>query len=407
MVRKLNAISPQAQEVFPFLHTKNSHLKFYKIDLSHEDKIKGKLSDCLLLCVVSVVLGPFALLAAVVSQDYRNLWNKVLFDKEVVAVDVNASPACAFGQPSLPRLPPDLIDEIARKYLSPKDRAGLRIAQGKLPQQSQILDKIAAINQGKDLSILGADKEISQILTKYGHKIESLTVRPCHLHPEGAVALAQSAHLKNLTSLNLSHCSIRTEGAVALAQSAYLKNLTSLNLSDCIIGPEGVAALAQSAYLQNLTSLNLSHCTIGDQGAAELARSETLKKLTSLNLSHCTIGDQGAAELARSETLKKLTSLDLSHCTIGDQGAAALARSAHLQNLTYLDLSQCSIGDEGAAALARSAHLQNLTYLDLMGNNIGPQGIEGLARFAHLKFLRSVKYVIVPYEFWDIHRIFW
>jgi hypothetical protein len=62
---------------------------------------------------------------------------------------------------------------------------------------------------------------------------------------EGAVALAASPHLVNLTYLRLRGNGIGTEGAVALAGSPHLVNLTSLDLSANEIGAEGAVALRQ------------------------------------------------------------------------------------------------------------------------------------------------------------------
>jgi hypothetical protein len=57
----------------------------------------------------------------------------------------------------------------------------------------------------------------------------SILTRLIWVGPDGAVALAESPNLMNLTSLDLSHNEIGPEGAVALAQSkTLLRNLTSL-----------------------------------------------------------------------------------------------------------------------------------------------------------------------------------
>ena len=65
------------------------------------------------------------------------------------------------------------------------------------------------------------------------------------------------SHGGAIKSLNLSDNSIGVEGAIALATSPTLTNLTSLNLKWNNIGDEGARAIATSPYLAHLTSLDL------------------------------------------------------------------------------------------------------------------------------------------------------
>lgn len=124
------------------------------------------------------------------------------------------------------------------------------------------------------------------------------------------------------------------EHAENLFSRAPIQSARIINLD-----PEDVAALANSEHLRNLTSLNLSGNYIYGEGAAALANSECLRNLTSLDLSDNYIYDEGAAALANSEHLRNLTSLNLGDNSIGPEGAAALAGSVHLRNLASLDLS--------------------------------------------------------------------
>ena len=99
-----------------------------------------------------------------------------------------------------------------------------------------------------------------------------------------------------------------------------MTGLKSLNLHDNNIGSEGASAIAQSEHMKQLTLLDIGWNNIGDDGASAIAQSEHMKQLTSLNLSDNNIGDDGAMAIAQSEHMKQLTSLDLRSNNIGDAG---------------------------------------------------------------------------------------
>jgi uncharacterized protein (TIGR02996 family) len=75
----------------------------------------------------------------------------------------------------------------------------------------------------------------------------------------GALALAKSKGLMNLTALDIGGGGIRDEGAIAIAQSPWLKNVRYLDLSDNDLTTASVLALAHSPFAKNLQSLMLSH----------------------------------------------------------------------------------------------------------------------------------------------------
>jgi uncharacterized protein (TIGR02996 family) len=139
--------------------------------------------------------------------------------------------------------------------------------------------------------------------------------------------------------------------APADAWSFYRGFPDALIINSATINDEGAVALANSHHLANLTSLDLAYNLIGEAGVMALANSTHLSNLTYLDLTENLLGNSGAVALANSPHLTKLTDLRLRYNEIGDTGAVALANSTHLTNLSRLDLERNEIGDAGAKAL--------------------------------------------------------
>jgi uncharacterized protein (TIGR02996 family) len=133
----------------------------------------------------------------------------------------------------------------------------------------------------------------------------------------GARALASSPHLTRLRSLELGDTDIGPEGFRALVQAPPLRHLTSLKLTgfDCTtsnhIGDAGARALAEAAHVTNLSRLWLMENCIGAAGARALAGAAHLDSLTELDLASNPIGPEGALALASSPFLSRLTRLRL------------------------------------------------------------------------------------------------
>jgi uncharacterized protein (TIGR02996 family) len=176
---------------------------------------------------------------------------------------------------------------------------------------------------------------------------------------------------------------IDNAGALALAESPHLRRLTRLDLRYNDIGYAGSLALAASPHLQRLTHLNLVGNLIGDAGARALAESPYLQHLTRLDLQYNGIVEAGARALAESLHLQHLTTLDLSWNDIDNAGARALAESPHLHHLMHFNLDYNNIGNGGAQALRRSLQrgpLRHLTELNLAGNGISPTLLAAIGR---------------------------
>jgi serine/threonine protein kinase len=151
-----------------------------------------------------------------------------------------------------------------------------------------------------------------------------------------------------------------------------------LDLTNKHIGDAGAVALAGSLRLANLSVLILSGNQIGDEGITALAESPHSMNLERLILWDNRIGDAGVAALAGSRFLSNLHHLDLGSNRVGDDGIKALAESPHLANLGALILVSNQIGDAGAFALASSPYLANLAELKPLDNRITSAGVSAL-----------------------------
>ena len=75
------------------------------------------------------------------------------------------------------------------------------------------------------------------------------------------VALSESPHCKTLKDINLEYCSNFTYvGILAMMNSANISNLATLSLSVTKISDKSLVALAMSAHCKELEELNLSDC---------------------------------------------------------------------------------------------------------------------------------------------------
>jgi uncharacterized protein (TIGR02996 family) len=192
---------------------------------------------------------------------------------------------------------------------------------------------------------------------------------------DGAVALAATRGLSNLTTLNLSHNGITDAGATALATSPYLSRLATLDLGGNQIGAAGTAALVGSRHLPALRWLQLSSNPFGPTQQAVAENWHAAQEVPPpgarplvLQLLHNQINDDGAALLAQWPALARLVILDLGYNPLGNAGAAALAASPHLANLTRLTLYNDPVELAGLWALAASPHLGRLSMLGMSKN---------------------------------------
>jgi uncharacterized protein (TIGR02996 family) len=179
---------------------------------------------------------------------------------------------------------------------------------------------------------------------------------------EGAVALARSRRTARLEHLVLSDNTIGASGVRALAASAHLGRLRGLELpAGNQFGDEGALALANSRHLKNLVDLDVDGAGFGPEGMEALARSPVLAGMTRLNVGDSPIGPRGARAIAESPHLRHLETLFLWGCRIGDEGCLALMQSPNLANLTWLHLDSNGLTDAGAQAVLDSPYLKNLT----------------------------------------------
>lgn len=230
-----------------------------------------------------------------------------------------------------------------------------------------------------------------------------------------AHAIANSS-INKLRTLKLSYNNISEDGALILARSPKLSDLSTLSMTSNPIGNRGLGALLELEALSSLDlrsiglnlnieglrstglqqrlsefnragtlhSLNLSFNTIEDQGALALAKNPNLTSLKTLELNRTGLTSQGVRDLAASESLSALTQLSLAHNSLGDEGAIALAASAAMSRLEQLDLQNNALSDDALLALCKSASLSQLETLAVNNNHITDQGITDFAQHSEL-----------------------
>ncbi len=191
-----------------------------------------------------------------------------------------------------------------------------------------------------------------------------------------ALLLARSPALSSIERLDLSRNvpdsrpdRICKQGARALADSPFVGSLKELYLQNHEIGDAGAVALAQSKTLEQLTTLNLANNTIHVEGLKALLTAD-LPSLRYLNLAGNKIEGYLLFDIESWNAKGQLTTLNLSSMELGDEGVEYLARSAALESLTTLILNQNWIRGRAANRLLKSRYLEKLRRIQLEGNLI-------------------------------------
>ena len=226
--------------------------------------------------------------------------------------------------------------------------------------------------------------------------------------------LAKCSNLKDLTDLDLSLNNIECDGAKSIATGCW-SSLESLNLAGNKIEREGALAIASSNVMKNLTKLDLTKGNIGvdsvnsitmhlqlktlilhsnllnDTACEMISNSPTMKNLTVLNLGNNTnITSKGASLIANSSYMQNLTKLVHYKNPIYSEGVKNIAQSPFMCNLTTLDLCYCYVENSGAEYLSTSEYMSKLTRLDLSWNNMDVTGITAIANSPYLTKLKIV-----------------
>jgi uncharacterized protein (TIGR02996 family) len=146
--------------------------------------------------------------------------------------------------------------------------------------------------------------------------LTGLHLTHCWLRDADVLGLRHFPGLTRLTALGLRNNEISSVAVAALVTSPHLARLASLDLGlNRRLGDAGALGLAGSPHLKNLTALNLAGCEITDAGAEALAAAPHLANLTDLDLSFNPISEVGLQALAESPHLKRLTRIGVSHTT--------------------------------------------------------------------------------------------
>ena len=181
---------------------------------------------------------------------------------------------------------------------------------------------------------------------------------------ESPATLAEVAGLPFMADVEdlIAELSAGRGGAIALAGSAHARQLRYLDLNLCGVGSNGLVALLTSPALPALRDLSLRYASIDDD---TLRLSHVRPKLRSIDLAYSSIGDVGLEALLRHPRMKGLESLQLEGARVGDGTAVTVAAAGHLRNLKFLGLEMTAVTDSGVWALGRARHLRGLTRLYL------------------------------------------
>lgn len=197
------------------------------------------------------------------------------------------------------------------------------------------------------------------------------------LDADALVALAQGT-LTNLQTLILGHNNLRADGLRALVnQPTLLQNLHTLDLQSNSIENAGAIALAASPHLTNLTALNLRYNNLGDKTAAALA-SSSLPNLLTLDLALNRLSDEGIITLTTA-SFQNLQSLSLSDNQISNDAVRSITKAPFAKSLTRLELAGNDISAAGLNALSAPNALPNLRFLDLRRNDVSDDNLNILA----------------------------
>ncbi|KAG2373510.1 hypothetical protein C9374_012117 [Naegleria lovaniensis] len=165
--------------------------------------------------------------------------------------------------------------------------------------------------------------------------VKELNLNYNTINDQGLSALASCKYLSNLTILKLSSNGIGDYGIASLCESEHLKHLTHLNLfANSQIYSEGAISIANSVNMKNLTCLRLNNCNIGSKGAVALASSELMQNLTGLHVSCNCISSTGALAIVSSKYLTKLQELDMQGNVFGGNTYEEIA--TRLSTFKYL-----------------------------------------------------------------------
>lgn len=209
---------------------------------------------------------------------------------------------------------------------------------------------------------------------------------------EGALALAHSSTLSNLTGLGIGYGGIRPNAMRELLASPVLGKVATLgiggNASTASEGESLAESIADSRHLNCIATLVLDDTAFTDRAARRLAVAN-LPAIKNLLLLPRNINDSespvtlpsmtgtGIEALAASKWFRGLEELNLSGHPIGDVGAHAIA-AAQFPHLRHLTLMQVGLTAAGLKALV-DAYSNRLQNLQIYGNPIGDTGAEMLA----------------------------
>jgi hypothetical protein len=161
--------------------------------------------------------------------------------------------------------------------------------------------------------------------------------------------VARELPSSGLVELHLHGCGLGADGAAELAGCEALSNLRTLSISNDFLGDAGMQALAESPHLRQLTTLTLNRICDGRygpapvtaDGVAALVRSPVARRLRRLDLKGNHLQDDDVEPLCDATGLEDLTALEISRATVrwDSVSEAMLRRVSSNPALPHLSLA--------------------------------------------------------------------
>jgi hypothetical protein len=188
-------------------------------------------------------------------------------------------------------------------------------------------------------------------------ELEALDLRHNALAPDALAALLRRT--PRLARLDLGFTDCGDDGAAALA-AVLLPRLANLGLRATRLTPAGAVTIARSSGLADVTDLDVSVNPLGDDGSGALLAG--FPNLTRLDLANAGLTDAGVARLLALPGVGRIRHLSLAWNPCGDAAVAAFAAGPAVVGLGSLDMTGTRITRAGLAALTRAGVRPELAH---------------------------------------------
>jgi uncharacterized protein (TIGR02996 family) len=296
----------------------------------------------------------------------RAKWSRVLADRKLLNVEFRrgfVNEVTVYSK----RFVADADTLLALAPILRLKLADLTAARGNVPLDDVLACPAVVRLRGLDLANTPLpDPAIEQVAACGAlGGLRELALDASELTGDACRALMRSGHLAGVTELTLAvrfdgNTFGNADGNAlvgALASEPGLRRINRLTLRGCHVGPDGAKALAASRHAGGLQYLAISgggysaETRLGPKGIQALAGSENLSGLTALVVTGQEVGLRGVQALAESPRLAGLRHLDISGNPFTPAMVAALVGSPKLARHASLELRHCGVRDADQAGL--------------------------------------------------------